>query len=87
MLTPQRLTTASTSVSACGSNSPLSGFQCSSSEFAGARRTIRSTVWSAARSAAVRAEPIKPDEPAIATTALAITVLNRPRTLPLRGGA
>jgi hypothetical protein len=65
------LTTASTSVSASASNSPLSGFQCNSSEFAGARRTKRNTGWSAARSVAAKAEPIRPDEPAIAMTGVA----------------
>src|SRR6516225_9302905 len=71
MLTPQRLTTASTSTSASESNSPLSGFQCNSSEFAGARRTMRNTGWSAALNAAAKAEPIRPEEPAIAMTGLA----------------
>ena len=52
------------------SNSPVSGFQCSSSAFDGARRTIRSTRWSVARSAVTSAEPIRPDEPAIAMTAV-----------------
>ncbi len=72
-------------VSACGSNSPL--FRDSSAvlpEFAvpGARSAAP-----CGRPRCRGQEPIKPDEPAIATTALAITVLNRPRTLPLRGGA
>jgi hypothetical protein len=57
------LTTASTPHSASESNSPLSGFQCNSSEFAGARRTMPSTEWSAARCAAAKAEPIRPEEP------------------------
>jgi hypothetical protein len=49
----------------------IKGFQCNSAEFAGARRTMRNTGWSAARSVAAKAEPIRPDEPAIATTGLA----------------
>ena len=67
--TPHRLTTASTPSRALASNSPLSGFQNSSSGLDGARRTIRNTRWSAARSADVNAEPISPDDPAIAMTA------------------
>jgi hypothetical protein len=40
---PARLTTASTPSSPAGSKSPLSGFQYSSSRWAAARRTIRTT--------------------------------------------
>ena len=50
-MTPHMLTAASTPCSAVASNSPVSGFQNSSSEFDGARRTMRSTRCSAARSA------------------------------------
>jgi hypothetical protein len=37
----------------------------------GARRTMRSTLRSVARNAYTNAEPIRPDEPAIATIGLA----------------
>src|SRR6202034_3562102 len=57
------------------SSSPLSGSQCSSLAFAGVRRTMRSTCWSAVRSAVTRAEPIRPDEPAIATVKATIQAL------------
>src|SRR3984957_13290755 len=75
MLMPHRLTTASMPRNAPVSNSPLSGSQCSSLAFAGARRTIRNTRWSAGRSAGTRADPIRPDEPAIATVAVTIQAL------------
>src|SRR4051812_20558475 len=69
-LTPHRFTTASMPASPAGSNSPLSGFQCNSSAVDGARRTMRSTRWSLARSADINAEPISPEEPAIAIAAV-----------------
>jgi hypothetical protein len=50
-LTPHMFTAASTPRRAFASNSPVSGFQNSSSEFEGARRTMRTTRWSVARSA------------------------------------
>src|SRR6201992_170490 len=75
MLMPHRLTTASTLCNAPVSNSPPSGPQCSSLASAGARRAIRSTRWSAVRSAVTRADPIRPDEPAIATVAVTIRAL------------
>jgi hypothetical protein len=68
-LTPHRLTTASTPANALESNSAVSGFQNTSSACDGARRTIRSTRWSVARSAYTSAVPIRPEDPAIATTA------------------
>ena len=62
------------------SNSPVSGFQNSSSAFDGARRTIRSTRWSVARSAYTSAEPISPEDPAIATVAALVPGSYSPRS-------
>src|ERR1700753_1568140 len=79
MLMPHRLTTASTPCNAPASNSPPSGSQCSSLVFVGARRTMRNTRWSAVRSAVTQADPIRTEEPAIATVGVTMRALLEPQ--------